>query len=583
MKKKWIIGLLTAVVLILFANSYYQLEYNMSLLNLFVEESWLTAEERAYLNAHGDLIYGSDQNSPPLRYVNEKTGQYEGLVIDYIAALSMELGVNIQTKPMVWNEALIAIDQGDTDLCDMYASKERAKRFLFSEPVYYQRGAILVVGGSNLIMDQADLEGKKIAAIQGDYVFEHLKENYHQVDTVPTKDLRSAIHALQNNQVDAVLGDESVISYYLAHENLSEKYVLLSSYLYEREAFLGVDKENTKLLKILNKAIYRLNRKDTMERIHDKWFAGQPLITKNRNTEKYLLIIQFILVVAGMSAVALYYWNWQLKREVKRQTEALSLSNHELEKAFNEYKLAEKRMLQSHKMAAVGQLAAGIAHEIRTPLGIIRNASFIVKRENQKMIKSSEPLLKAQTDNTVTKQLEVIEQSVDRANRIIDNLLNFSRISDDRISEINLKAFVEDLWKLNKNAWRSQNIHFRLEGEDQLQQAVYVESLKHVLLNLFSNAVDAMPDGGELFVRLETDMVADSVVMSVSDTGHGMSEKTIAQLFDPFFTTKDSSKGTGLGLYIVYNEIQKMGAQITVESKLEQGSTFAIILPRQMV
>lgn len=565
MKRKWLLGVAIAGALLFFANSFYQLEYNMNLLNFFMEESWLTSDEKAYLKTHGDLIFGSDQNSPPLHYVNTDTGQYEGLVVDYIAALSMELGVNIQTKPMVWNDALNAINSGDTDMCDMYASKERAKRFLFSEPIYYQRGAILVKRGANAITDKGDLEGKKIAAVQGDFVFEHLQSTYNQVDTLPTQDLRSAIKALENKQVEAVLGDESVISYFLAHENLSKDYVLLDSYLYELEAFLGVDKENTQLLGILNKAIYRLNKKNTMDRIYEKWFAGRPLITKNRNTEKYLLLIEFVVFVGAFAAFALYYWNWQLKREVKRQTEALSQSHEALEKAFEEYKLAERRMLQAKKMAAVGQLAAGIAHEIRTPLGIIRNAAFILRRGHSE------------------RQIEQIEQSVDRANRIIDNLLNFSRISDDRISTIELSAFIEDLWKLNAKAWQSQAITFELIGDNTITAQVYLESLKHVMLNLFANAVDAMPNGGCLSVKLMEEPSQEAVRIEVSDTGMGMTEETIALLFDPFFTTKDPGKGTGLGLYIVYNEIQKMGAQISVESVPDQGSTFVVLLPNEQL
>lgn len=560
MKKKWILSLLIGGVLLLFANSFYKLEYNMTLLDFFIGDSWLTPEEQAYLKDRGDLIYGADQNSPPLRYVNPETGQYEGLVIDYLSALSMELGVNIQRRPMVWNDALKAIGTGETDFCDMYASKERSKLFLFTDPIYYQRGAILVKRGEGQIRQKSDLEGKKIAAIQGDYVFEYLKDEYQQVKTLPTADLRTAIHALELGTVEAVLGDESVINFYLTRENLSADYVLLGDYLYEREAVIGVDKEQRTLLNILNKAIYRLNKQNTMDRIYEKWFGNQPLITKNKNVDKYLLVIQFIVVAAGLSALALYYWNRQLQREVKRQTEALKLSHEELEKAFSEYKLAERRMMQSTKMAAVGQLAAGIAHEIRTPLGIIRNAAFILKRSLQG-----------------SEQVEVIEQSVERANKIIDNLLNFSRISDDRVSEVELEAFIKGLWELNQKAWQVQGIAFKLLSERPHREVVYVESLKHVLLNLFSNAADAMAEGGELTVSVYEDQ---GLCISVADTGSGMSRETIDQLFDPFFTTKANSKGTGLGLYIVYNEIQKMGGQISVTSKLGGGSRFVVCLPK---
>ncbi len=562
MKKKWLIGIGIGVVLLFFANRFYELEYNTTLLNFFQSDSWLTAAEKEYLKKNGDLIYGADQNSPPLRYVNPQTSQYEGLVIDYIAALSLELGNNIQTKPMIWNDALNALSLGDTDLCDMYASKERTKLFLFTDPIYFQRGAILVKRSEKNIHLKSELEGKKIAAIQGDYVFEYLQGRYKQIKTLPTTDLRTAIHALEEGQVDAVLGDESVINFYLTQEKLSQNYILLTDYLYEREAVIGVEKNNKMLLSILNKGIHRLNKQGMMDRIYEKWFVSQPLITKNTNNERYWLIIQFTMFIAAMTALGLYYWNRELQREVIRQTTALTISKQELEKSFAEYKHAESRMLQSSKMAAVGQLAAGIAHEIRTPLGIIRNAAYLLKRESETVGR--------------LKQIESIEQSVERANKTIDNLLNFSQISDNQLSHIPMRTFIENLWQINHKAWQTQGIEFELICDPMLSHKTYLESLKHVLLNLFSNAVDAMPEGGILSISVTEDQTHSNLLICVKDNGVGMSQKTIEQLYDPFFTTKGSSNGTGLGLYIVYNEVQKMGGKIKAESQLGQGSCFSI-------
>ncbi len=565
MKNKWVFSIIIALGILLFANSYYKLEYNMSLAQYFLTDEWLTSEERSFLATHGDLIYGSDQNAPPLRYVNEETGQYEGLVIDYIAALSMELGVNIQTRPMIWNDALEAVEKGETDFCDMYASKERTKRFLFTDPIYYQRGAILVKRGDLGIQKKEDLEGKKVAANQGDYVQEFLGEQYQAVEVLATNDLRIAITALEEGKVQAVLGDESVLNYYLTRENLSGDYVILDTYLYERPAALGVDKNNQEMVNILNKAIYRLNKQNTMERIYDKWFGGQPLITRGNTQEKFLLIFKFTLAVGLLSGLVLYYWNRQLKREVTRQTLALKQSHDDLERTFQEYKMAEKQMMQSRKMAAVGQLAAGIAHEIRTPLGIIRNTGYLLKRK--------------WAEEEALKQLEIIDQSVSRANGIIDNLLNFSRISDNRIEKVDLERFINGLWRLNEKAWDTQGINFVLICESPVLIDVYSEGLKHVLLNLFSNGVDAMAEGGLLEVQVIAKTQSSPCKLVIKDSGNGMSEETLEQLYDPFFTTKPIGKGTGLGLYIVYNEIQKMGAQILIESKLGEGSQFTITLP----
>lgn len=664
MKKKYISGILVTILLIFFANKYFEIEYKMNMFQYLTKDNWLTESESEYLKEHGDLIYGSDKSTPPLRYINPESGQYEGLVIDYINALSIELGSNIKMKPMIWHEALKSLENENIDFCDMHSSKDRSKTFIFTDPIYYQRGAILVKKQGSNIYGVKDIENQKIAAIKDDYVFEHLSENNISVYAIETEDLREAIGKLESGEVNAVLGDESVINYYLTQEGLSKDYSILSEYLYEKEAVIGVKKGNEILVKILNKAIYQLEKDKTMERIHKKWFGVSPLIMKNNNSEKYIYLFKYLAILAGLIVVFFYYWNRELKKEVMKQTNALNISKNELETTFNgltthlmvvvnedccvteankafcecigytleavktmhckkingilgsdcdaclikdlflnqtsiekevEYqkrifkvrtylldkvpntkervlvmmeditdlKLAEQRILQSSKMAAIGQLAAGIAHEIRTPLGIIRNYTYLLRR----------------VDNEEEKKeaIETIENSVTRANKIIDNLLNFSRLSDNNVHKIVINDFIANLYELNQKALKQNNIEFKLYIERNLEVELYSESLKHILLNLFSNAMDAMSNGGTLQVQAYKN--EDRMVLEVSDTGVGMDAHTQIHLFDPFYTTKQIGEGTGLGLFIVYNEVQKMEGSIRVESKIGEGSKFIITLP----
>lgn len=667
MNKKYILGFVIIITALIFTNSYFKIEHNMNIAEYFAKDNWLTASEVEYLKEYGDLIYGSDQNTPPLRYINPYNRQYEGLVIDYLNALSIELGVNIKMKPMIWHEALESLEKGDIDFCDMHASKERSHSFIFTDPIYYQRGAILTKKNITNIKTPQDINGKTIAAIEGDYIFEHLTENYTQVNRVETENLRDAISRLEKGQVDAVLGDESVINYYLTQEGLSREYSMLDKYLYERPAIIGVKKGNETLVKIINKAIYQLQKDKTMEKIYEKWFGISPLIMKNNNAEKYMLLVKYAILLSLLVALFFYYWNRELKKEVKNQTNALNISKNELETTFNgltshlmvvvnedccvteantafcecigysidgvknihcknvngilgincevclikdlfenrtsiekeveyqnrkfkvrtymldkvsntkervlimmeditELKLSEQRMLQSSKMAAVGQLAAGIAHEIRTPLGIIRNYTYLLRRMEDEEDKKE--------------AIDTIENSVTRANKIIDNLLKFSRLSDNKINNIQMKNFILNLYELNQKALKQKHIEFKLDVEKNLEVEVYSESLKHILLNLFSNATDAMQEGGILQAKAFKNN--DNIIIEVSDTGPGMDTFTQMHLFDPFYTTKQASKGTGLGLFIVYNEVQKMEGTIRVESNLSEGSKFIITLPTKI-
>ncbi|SKC89280.1 transporter substrate-binding domain-containing protein [Maledivibacter halophilus] len=661
---KKLLFLISIVLVILFANSFTKLEYDMNLIDYLSSDTTLSKDEITYLNDHNTLIYGADYNSPPLRYVNEGSQQYEGLVIDYLRALSIELGIAIEFKPLIWNDALDLLSNGETDLCDMYKSEERSKKFLFSNPIYYQRGAILVRKSDNLITTVEDLEGKTIAGSKVDYIFEHIDKEFDNVTGIETSDLQEAIKLLTDERIDAVLGDESVMNYFITKAQLKNEYSILDDYLYEREAVLGVHKDNSKLLKILNKAIRNLKKKKTMELIYQKWFGISPLITKNNRSRKITLITKYIFSLIFVLGTALYSWNIQLKKEVKRQTNELRLSNNELETVFNglthlmtviddecyvkdanktfcekynltadmlknahckdingilgsicetcpiketfnenrtvikeikhknriykvstyildqlpqmkkrilvvmeditDFKLTEQSMLQSTKMAAVGQLAAGIAHEMRTPLGIIRNNCYFMKRS------------KSQDDKD--ESMAVIESSVDRANRIIDNLLNFSRMTDNKVSQTNIYNLISNIYDLSKKLFENHKISFGLQCPKDLVFTINSESLKHVMINLINNAIDAMGEGGDLDIHVMAD--SKEMIIQVSDTGKGIDEDILKNIFNPFFTTKEPGSGTGLGLYITYNEVQKMKGVIDVDSILGVGTTFALIIPR---
>lgn len=660
MIKKGIMMALAGLIVLLLVNSYYTVEYGVGLYGYYFDNQKLTEEEVAYLKARGALTYGADYNAPPLRSVNDATGQYEGIVIDYLNALSLELGTNIETKPMIWHEALEALKNGQIDFCDMHPSKARSEYFDFTIPIYHQRGAVLVNRSQKHIQSPDDLEGVTIAAIKDDYVIEHVKATYKEVEIREHIDLKQAIDALSKGEVDAVLGDESVMHYFIVNENLANRFELLDAFLYEREAVLGVQKGNDLLLSILNKSIRNLERSQTMNRINNKW---SPLITKGDRTQAVTTLVLYTVLIVTAISLFFYLWNIELKKEVSRQTFALRQSNNVLETTFNgltnhllllvdencqvveannafcsliglkrqevvgkhchevegllgssctdclikncfetqdigirdiqfnnklftvqayplepdidrrksillmfeditERTLTERQLRQSSKMAAIGQLSAGIAHEVRTPLGIIRNSAYLLKRMS--------------TDEKALNSVETIENATTRANKIIDNLLNFSRISDYEQMSSNVRAFVSNIVKLNDKGFKDSGIDVVLDIDATLERPIFAEPLKHILINLIDNAKDAMPNGGTLTLSAEAEPC--QLILRVKDTGTGIASEHVDTVFDPFFTTKPQGKGTGLGLYIAYNEAEKIGGHIKVEATSTKGTQFKLTL-----
>ncbi len=225
----------------------------------------------------------------------------------------------------------------------------------------------------------------------------------------------------------------------------------------------------------------------------------------------------------------------------------------------------EEQLLHAEKMASVGLLAAGVAHEVNTPLA---------------GISSYTQLLRGQLEEGDPRQqvLEKIERQSFRAAKIINSLLNFSRSSGTEFDRVDVNKVLADVLSLVEHQLEGSKIRVRRELAPHLPPIRGNENrIQQVFFNLILNARDAMPSGGWLTLHTYAD--ADTVVTEVGDTGHGISREHIRRIYDPFFTTKGIGKGTGLGLSVSYGIVQEHGGAIFVESAPGQGTTFQVALP----
>ncbi len=224
----------------------------------------------------------------------------------------------------------------------------------------------------------------------------------------------------------------------------------------------------------------------------------------------------------------------------------------------------QQQLVTSEKLASIGLLSAGVAHEINTPLTGI--SSYV------------QLLQKKLTDTHYVQILEKIEAQTERVARIIKNLLNFARHpSDTSFRQVNLKESLLEIISLIDYKLKAMNIKLELNLQDIKPILGQGERLQQVFINIILNALDAMPRGGKL--KIDLWQKDGEAVIAIADSGHGIKKEHLPRIFDPFFTTKGVGKGTGLGLSISYAIIKDHEGRIEVESELGKGSTFTIYLP----
>lgn len=291
--------------------------------------------------------------------------------------------------------------------------------------------------------------------------------------------------------------------------------------------------------------------------------------------------------------------NEKLEQRVQERTAELNQRNAEVQQAYDDLKKIQAQLLQQDKMASIGQLAAGVAHEINNPMGyIISNLGSLGKYvekltayldADEKMLSGCDPAIRQQAAQERQKYKighicsdmpNLIAESSDGAERvrqIVQHLKSFSRVDGTEFSNADINEGLESTLSI---AWNELKYKATVNKEYGLLPRVWCNlgQLNQVFLNILVNAAHAIEDHGE--IGITTWEENGFVKIAISDTGSGIPPENMTRIFDPFFTTKEVGKGTGLGLAIAYDiVVNKHGGNITVTSEVGAGTTFTIILP----
>lgn len=236
--------------------------------------------------------------------------------------------------------------------------------------------------------------------------------------------------------------------------------------------------------------------------------------------------------------------------------------------------MMNEQIIETGKLASVGELAAGIAHEINNPVAImVEEAGWIEDLLEEEEFKEGENL------GEFKRALNQIRAQGHRCKEITHKLLSFARKTDSRVKDLNINNVIDELVTLSEQRAKYSKVVIETSLQDNLPNIKASETeLQQVFLNLINNAIDAMEkEGGTISIKSRLDV--KNVVIDLADNGPGIPQANLPRIFDPFFTTKPVGKGTGLGLSICYGIIKKMGGEISVESNVGIGTTFHVYMP----
>ncbi|MGD9209656.1 MAG: response regulator [Desulfobacteraceae bacterium] len=298
----------------------------------------------------------------------------------------------------------------------------------------------------------------------------------------------------------------------------------------------------------------------------------------------------------------------QLNDKLKKTTVLVNAKNMKLEKALKQLEETQAQIVQSEKMASIGQLAAGVAHEINNPIGFVSSNLRTLgeyRDDLEKIINQYREFLRnlaaedfelPPTYISQLNQIKETEEKIDidyiqedieelvkdcldgteRIRKIVLDLKDFAHPGEDEPKDTDINNGIDSTLNVVYNELKYKAKVIKKYGDLPLVQC-YPHQINQVFMNIFVNAAQAIEKTGE--ITIETQSLDDGVEIRISDTGCGILKENLTRIFDPFFTTKDVGKGTGLGMNIAYNIIQKHHGSIIVDSKLGQGTTFTIRLP----
>lgn len=536
------------------------------------------------------IVVGGDRDYPPYEFIGSD-GKPAGYNVELTRAIAAVMGINVEIRLGKWGEMRRALANGEVDILQgMAFSEERTREVDFSPPhaVVYQS---IWTRRDSRIRSTKDLKGKEVVAMRQSVMHDYLLRNDLGAAYVLTDSLAEALQLLESGKHDAALVAKLPGEYLVKELGLKNIAPIAAPIVAQKYGY-AVRKGNAELLGRFSEGLAILKRSGQFQVIHNKWLGvlePQP-ISLGRIARYVAMVAVPLLLLLGGTVL----WSRTLQKRVTQRTAELNIEIAEKNRALDELRLHQDRLVQADKMASLGILVSGVAHEINNPNGLIMlniprfmetfaEASTILDAHYEihgdfrlgsfrySRLREDLPLMFTETLNAAR-----------RIQRIVDDLKDYSRRDDSgSVEPFDLNEVVQAALRLVGTTVRRSTDNLTVRCAERLPKVNgSSHRIEQVVVNLIVNACQALEGShGAIGVFTSCDPLESEVCLVVEDDGRGIDPRHLPHLTDPFFTTKREGGGTGLGLWISAGIVNDHGGRLEFSPVHGRGTKVILTLP----
>ena len=537
------------------------------------------------------VIVGGDRDYPPYEFL-DRNGQPAGYNVDLTRAIADVMGMKVEFRFGGWSEMRAGLLEGKIGVLEGISySEERTKTLSFSPPHTIINHAVFARKDTPPVSSLEELRGKKIIVFQDGIMHDYLASLGFGPDLVMTATPADALRLLASGQHDyAVLA--MLPGMYIIREHKLSNLVLVAKSISTQKYGYAVKKGNEELLARFNEGLAILKKTGQYQDIYDRWLGvlGPPKVSWEKVVWYGAMVLGPLLLILAGTVV----WSRTLQKRVAQRTAELAQEAAERKRALDELKLHQDKLIQADKMASLGILVAGVAHEINNPNGLILLNMPILKEVYRDAEEVLEDRFHGQGDfnlgglpysrmrNEVPHLLEEMQDGANRIKRIVEELKDFARQDTSAAVEaVNLNVVAQAAVRLVDSTLRGSTTRFTAHYATSLPPILgNAQRIEQVVINLLLNACQALPDMERgIFLTTSCDEEAGTVALMLVDEGLGIAPEHIPHLTDPFFTTKRESGGTGLGLSVSAAIVKEHNGAMVFDSTPGSGTAVTLTLP----